>query len=137
MQFQDLAVRRPSMSNCCCCCFCFSYTTTALNCIRLSDSSRNLSGDYASPENITSFHVCCIAKYYNSFNFYRNGKLPRNQIGRSGVQFKKENEALTFLCVHVLHETFNLVISSCRFTEDGQEMYQNSKCTCKAIFFAP
>ena len=33
-----------------------------------------------------------LRDYFNSFNFYRNGELPRNQIGRSDVQAKKENE---------------------------------------------
>ena len=32
---------------------------------------------------------------FKSFTFYRNGELPRNQIGRSGVQVKKENEKFT------------------------------------------
>ena len=39
-------------------------------------------------------------------------------------------------CVHVLHKTLNLVISRCCFAEDGKEMYQNVKRTCRAIGFA-
>ena len=38
-------------------------------------------------------------------------------------------------CVHVLHKTLNVGISSCCFAEDGKEMYQNVKRTCRAIFF--
>ena len=36
--------------------------------------------------------------YFNSFNFYRNGELPRNQIGRSGVKGKEDNEKFTVMC---------------------------------------
>ena len=39
-------------------------------------------------------------------------------------------------CVHVLHKTLNVVISRCCFAEDGKEMYQNVKRTCRAIVFA-
>ena len=39
-------------------------------------------------------------------------------------------------CIHVLHKTLNVVISRCCFAEDGKEMYQNVKRTCKAIVFA-
>ena len=33
-----------------------------------------------------------LRDYFNSLNFYRNSELSRNQIGKSGVQVKKENE---------------------------------------------
>ena len=33
-----------------------------------------------------------LCDYVNSFNFFRNGELPKNQIGKSGLQVKKENE---------------------------------------------
>ena len=36
-----------------------------------------------------------LRDYFNSLNFYKNGELSRNQIGRSGVQVKKENEKVT------------------------------------------
>ena len=36
-----------------------------------------------------------LRDYFNSLNFYKNGELSRNQIGRSGVQVKKENEKFT------------------------------------------
>ena len=39
-------------------------------------------------------------------------------------------------CAHVLHKTLNLVISRCSFADDGKEMYQNIKRTCRAIVFA-
>ena len=39
------------------------------------------------------FISCVLLRnYFNSLNFYKNGELSRNQIGRSGVQVKKENE---------------------------------------------
>ena len=40
------------------------------------------------------------------------------------------------LCVHVLHKTFNVVISRCCFAEDDKEMYENVKRACRAIVFA-
>ena len=33
-----------------------------------------------------------LRDYFNSLNFYKNGELSRNQIDRSGVQLKKENQ---------------------------------------------
>ena len=36
-------------------------------------------------------------------------------------------------CAHVLRKTLNLVISRRCFGDDGKEMYQNKKCTCRAI----
>ena len=36
-----------------------------------------------------------LCDYFNSLNFYNNGKLSRNLIGRSCVQGKKENEKFT------------------------------------------
>ena len=35
---------------------------------------------------------------FNSFNLYTNDKLSRNQIGRSTVQVKEENETFTVVC---------------------------------------
>ena len=35
--------------------------------------------------------------------------------------------------VHLLHNTLNLVISRCCFAQDGEEMYHNLPCTCKAV----
>ena len=47
-------------------------------------------------ENVTrkyiSFSSELLRDYFNSLNFYKNGELSRKQIGRSGVQVKKENE---------------------------------------------
>ena len=50
-------------------------------------------------ENVTRKYIfisfVLLREYFNSLNFYKNGELSRNQIGRSGVQVKKENEKLT------------------------------------------
>ena len=50
-------------------------------------------------ENVTRKYIftsCVLLRdYFNSLNFYKNGELSRNQIVRSGVQVKKENEKFT------------------------------------------
>ena len=50
-------------------------------------------------ENVTRKHIfisfVLLRDYFNSLNFYKNGELSRNQIGRSGVEVKKENEKFT------------------------------------------
>ena len=40
-----------------------------------------------------------LRHYFNSFNLYTNDKLPRNQIGRSTVQVKEENDKFTVVCL--------------------------------------
>ena len=45
----------------------------------------------------------------------------------------KENTTKLPVAVHVLQNTQNLVISRCCFAEDGQEMYQCWKRTCRTI----
>ena len=55
-------------------------------------------------------------------------------VGVSYMLRKKMKNSLA--CVHVLHKTLNVVISRCGFAEDGKEMYQNVKRTCRAIVFA-
>ena len=49
------------------------------------------------------------------------------------VRKKMKNSPLS---VDVLHKTLNVVISRCCFEEDGKEVYQNVKRTCRAIVFA-
>ena len=50
-------------------------------------------------ENVTRKYIfisfVLLRDYFNSRNFYKNGELFRNQIGRSGVQVRKENEKFT------------------------------------------
>ena len=43
-------------------------------------------------KNNVTISFVLLRDYFNSFNFYTKDELPRNQIGRSGVQVKKENE---------------------------------------------
>ena len=47
-------------------------------------------------ENVTQKYIfisfVLLRDYFNSLNFYKTGELSRNQICRSGVQVKKENE---------------------------------------------
>ena len=47
-------------------------------------------------ENVTRKYISTtfvlLRHYFKSLNFYKNGELSMNQIGRSGVQVKKENE---------------------------------------------
>ena len=76
-----------------------------------------------------------LLDYFNSFNLYTNDKLHRNQIGRSGVQVKRENEKFTVLCSRSQRNQVDFVISRCCFAEDGREMYQNLKHTCRSIVF--
>ena len=54
-----------------------------------SNGNENVTWKY----NFISFVL--LRDYFNSLNFYKNGELSRNQIGRSGVQVKKENENFT------------------------------------------
>ena len=54
-----------------------------------------------------------------------------------GVAYKVRKKMKNSLSsVDVLHKTLNVVISRCCFAEDGKEMYQNVKRTCRAIVFA-
>ena len=50
-------------------------------------------------ENVTRKYIfisfVLLRDCFNSLNFCKNGALSRNQIGRSGVQVKKENEKFT------------------------------------------
>ena len=52
-------------------------------------------------ENVTRkyifFSFVLLRDYFNSLSFYKTGELSRNQIGRSGVQVKKENEKFTVM----------------------------------------
>ena len=60
------------------------------------------SDDGNANENVTwkynVFSFVLLRDHFNSFNLYRNGELPRNQIGWSGIQVKKENEKITVVC---------------------------------------
>ena len=53
-------------------------------------SEQNMKHQTIAEYNFVSFVL--LRDYFNSFNFFRNSKHPRNQIGRCGVQVKKEND---------------------------------------------
>ena len=52
----------------------------------MQDGNTNANENVTWKYNFISFVL--LRDYFNSFNFYTNDKLPRNQIGRSGVQVK-------------------------------------------------
>ena len=102
----------------------------------------NLSNDDGNGnENVTREYMfisfVLLRNYFNSL--LKNGELSRNDPGTKleGVAYtlRKKMKNLPS-CVHVLHKTLNVVISRCSFAEDGKEMYENVKCTCRAIAFA-
>ena len=60
-------------------------------------------------ENVTRKYIfisfLLLCDYFNSLNFYKNGELSNNQIGRSGIQVKKDSDSIFFLaqifCMHI------------------------------------
>ena len=76
--------------------YCTVYSLHAIAIGSLSsdegEGNENVSWKY----NFISFVL--LRDYFNSLNFYRNDELSRNQIGRSGVQVKKENEKFIVVC---------------------------------------
>ena len=85
-------------------------------------------------ENVTRKYIflsfALLRDYFNSLNFYKNGELSRNQIGKSGVQVKKPS------CGHVLHKTLNGVIFTLLFCRGRQrnvpkcKTHVESDCFC-------
>ena len=59
----------------------------------LSNDDSNGNKNITQKVYLTSFVL--LHNYFNSLDFYKNGKLSKNQIGRSSVRFKKENEKFT------------------------------------------
>ena len=55
-------------------------------------NNENFTGNY----NFILFVL--LRDYFNSFNLYESGELPRNQIGRRVIRVKKENEKFTVVC---------------------------------------
>jgi len=45
----------------------------------------------------------------------------------------KERHKNLAIAVHVLENTYDFIISRCCFAEDGEEMYKDSKRTCRTI----
>ena len=59
---------------------------------------------------------------------------PGPKLLRTVLKQRKRKKNLPS-CVHALEKTYNLVISRCCFAEDGKEMYQNVKRTCRGLFW--
>ena len=85
-----------------------------------------------SPENITLFHYCLFSIISTRSTSTEMVNYPGTTF--VGVAFKLPNKMKNSpSCVHVLHKTaLNEVISRCCFAEDGKEMYQNVRRTCRA-----
>ena len=88
-----------------------------------------------SPENISLFHLCYFAIISTRSTFTIIADYPGTKL--VGVAYKLRKKMKNSpSCVHVVHKTLTVVISRCCFAEDGKEMYQNVKRTCRAIVFA-
>ena len=80
------------------------------------------------------FHLRYLTIISTHSTFTKMANYPGTKL--VGVAYKLRNKIKNSpSCVHVLHITLNKVISRC-FAEDGKEMYQNVKRTCRAIVFA-
>ena len=75
-------------------CYAASCCTLVLPSLSNDDGNENVTWKY-----IYILFVL-LRDYFNSLNFYKNSKLSRNLIGRSGVQVKKENEKFTVVLLH-------------------------------------
>ena len=94
-------------------------------------------------ENTSLLHLCYFREYFNSLNFYKSGELSRNQIGRSGVQVKKENEKFTVVCSRSLQNLkcghFTLLFCSGRqgnVPECKTHVQSDSFCSLNQLFYA-
>ena len=86
-------------------------------------------------ENITSFHLCYFAIISTPPTCTKTANYPGTKLVGVSFELRKiMKNSPSF--VHVLHRSLNLVISRCCFAQDGIEMYQNLKRTCRAIVFA-
>ena len=87
-----------------------------------------------SPEEITLFHLCYFAIISMRLTSTETANYPGTKLIGGAFKLRKKIKSSP-LCVHVLHKTFNLVISRCCFSEDSKEMYQNVKRTYRVIVF--
>ena len=77
---------------------CWKHSVNINKIGRLSSDDGNCKKNVTWKYNFNSFVLRC--DYFNLLNFYRNGGLPRNQIGRGTAQDKKENEKFTVVWSH-------------------------------------
>ena len=78
-------------------------------------------------ENVTRalFHLNFFAIISTRSTFTKMANYPGTKL--VGVAYKLRKKMKNSpSCVHVLHKALNVVISRCRFPEDGKEMYQNA-----------
>ena len=85
---------------------------------------------------ITLHFLCTTSPLFQLVQILQKREPPRNQIGRSGVQDKKENgkiprRVLTFLTKPWI---WSIYVLFCRGRQ--RNMYQNWKRTCRPIAFA-
>ena len=87
-------------------------------------------------ENNYYFTSCVLLRHYlTRSTSTETANYPGTKL--VGVVFKlRKRMKNSPWCVCILHKTLNLLISRCCVVEDGNEMYQNLKCTCRAIVFA-
>ena len=88
-----------------------------------------------SPENIPFFNLCYFAIISTRSTFTKMANYPGTKLVGVAYKLRKKMKNPPS-CVHVLHKTLILVILRSCFAEDGKEMYQNLKRTCRAIVFA-
>ena len=112
-----------------CSCTCISRDLYELLCLRRKRRRQRQRKRHLNYNFILSV---LLRDYFNFFILYKNDELPRNQIGRNGVQVKKENEKFIVVCSRS-PQILNLVISRCCFSEDGKEIYQTLKRTWRVI----
>ena len=84
-------------------------------------------------ENLHSFHLCFFA-HISTRPTCTTAKYPGTKLVDVAFELRRRMKNSSS-CTQVLHKTLNLVIPRCCFAEDGKEMYQNSKRTCRAIVF--
>ena len=86
-------------------------------------------------ENITLFYLCYFWIILTRSTSTQTTNYPGTKL--VGVAFKlRKRMKNSPSCVHVFQKTLNWVISRCCFAEDGKEMNENLKRTCRAIVFA-
>ena len=87
-----------------------------------------------SPENL--YFICTTSQLFQLAQLLQKmANYPGTKLVGVAYKLRKKMENSP-LCVHVLQKTSNVVISRFCFAEDGKEMYQNVKRTCKVIVFA-
>ena len=85
-------------------------------------------------ETLSLFHLCYFAIISTRSIFTKTTNFPGTKLVGVAYKLRKKMKNLPS-CVHVLHKTLNVAFSRCCFAEDGKEIYQKVKRTCRAIVF--